>query len=659
MKSISPLLAIVRCTLSLCAVVALSVSHPSVMSAQAPPPAYQDLYPVLQSDLDAFNVKLNGLWNGSKYPVIYAADLQNVDGNTGPSLISASSGETLQLQELAATGIKGVMVQVEFPILYQPFYDYLSTQPGNQSLTYQQFANFYQQVAQSVRAAGLKLIVENNVLLSNDVSAGWSPAIGSYYATLSWPQFEQARAQNALNIVQVMQPDYLVVLEQPDTQAQQTGQANVGTVSGATDLVSQILTTLQPVRGSVKVGAGVETFLTGFDGFVQSFVTLPLDFIDMHIYPINNIGPPNNVDFLQNALTVASIAGQAGMPVAMTEAWLWKMRDSEWPVLSADDIRARNPFSFWAPEDAYFLQTMENLANYTQMLFMAPEGPDYLFAYQDYDAAQGLSTSQIITQETAVANQANLAAAFTSTGLSYYQSLVSPADTIPPSIPANLTGVSGNDTTSALTWNVSTDNIAVAGYYVLRNGVTVGTTGQPSFQDTGLTDGTTYTYTVEAFDLGGNISPPSLSVQVTTMNVTPPTQPTNLVATATSAQQIKLTWTPSTDKTGVSCYWIFQGSSPAALSQIATQSATNPSFPNLPESRRRHLLLCGPGRGRIREPVAVFLIASAATMALPSTPANLVATASSSKQVKFTLVGLPATCRSPATRSTAARRRPA
>jgi hypothetical protein len=40
----------------------------------------------------------------------------------------------------------------------------------------------------------------------------------------------------------------------------------------------------------------------------------------------------------------------------MTECWLWKVLDTELGNVLTDDVRseARNPFSFWAPLDAYF-----------------------------------------------------------------------------------------------------------------------------------------------------------------------------------------------------------------------------------------------------------------------------------------------------------------
>lgn len=91
-----------------------------------------------------------------------------------------------------------------------------------------------------------------------------------------------------------------------------------------------------------------------------------------------------------------------------------------------------------------------------------------------------------------------------------------PADTTAPSVPNGLR--SSNVTTSSATiaWNASTDNVAVTGYRVYRNGSSIGTTGGTSLADSNLSASTTYTYTVSAYDAAGNASNQSTQINVTT-----------------------------------------------------------------------------------------------------------------------------------------------
>ena len=91
-------------------------------------------------------------------------------------------------------------------------------------------------------------------------------------------------------------------------------------------------------------------------------------------------------------------------------------------------------------------------------------------------------------------------------------------DTSAPTAPANLQTSAVNATSVTLTWEASTDNYAVAGYTITRDGSPLGTTTAQTltFTDTTVSSSTTYTYTVTAFDAAGNNSPASNTVTVTT-----------------------------------------------------------------------------------------------------------------------------------------------
>jgi hypothetical protein len=79
------------------------------------------------------------------------------------------------------------------------------------------------------------------------------------------------------------------------------------------------------------------------------------------------------------------------------------------------------------------------------------------------------------------------------------------SDTRPPSTPSGLVATPGA-AQIALRWRASTDAVKVAGYRVFGNGGKVAQVAAPAFTDTGLTDGKTYTYRVQAFDADGNSS---------------------------------------------------------------------------------------------------------------------------------------------------------
>ncbi len=90
-------------------------------------------------------------------------------------------------------------------------------------------------------------------------------------------------------------------------------------------------------------------------------------------------------------------------------------------------------------------------------------------------------------------------------------------DTEAPTAPANL--VASNITTSSidLTWNASTDNVGVVGYYVYQGGVQVSDVTSGTLTTiAGLSAGTSYTFYVTAYDAAGNASSASNTASATT-----------------------------------------------------------------------------------------------------------------------------------------------
>ena len=83
--------------------------------------------------------------------------------------------------------------------------------------------------------------------------------------------------------------------------------------------------------------------------------------------------------------------------------------------------------------------------------------------------------------------------------------------------PPTLSSTSQTDTTVDLNWADATDNTAVTGYKIFKDGVLEATLGNiTSYQVTGLSAGTSYVFTSKALDAAGNESSASNTVSVTT-----------------------------------------------------------------------------------------------------------------------------------------------
>jgi hypothetical protein len=350
---------------------ALAMFATGSLFAQAPPvpSEYQALYNNLSTQITGFDAAVNAGWNGSSYPYLDAPQLLPASSDGYTNLLQP--GYTLavyaQLEELQALGASAVTVHMNFPIFYQPFYTYI----GNPA-QYHQFVSFYQQLAQNIHARGLKLVVEASLYVPLAGETNTS-LFQSYLSTLSWSEYMTARAANDLAVAQLIQPDYMTVLTESDSEEEVSGQTNLNTVAGVTELVQTILTTLQDANvTNIQVGAGVGTWTTNYMQYVKALAALPMNFVDMHIYQINNS------DFTL-ALTAAETIEAAGLQVGISECWDMKITNGELADPDYKTIFGRDPFSFWQPIDTAFLQAIVNFANYKQLAFISPFWVNYFF----------------------------------------------------------------------------------------------------------------------------------------------------------------------------------------------------------------------------------------------------------------------------------------
>jgi parallel beta-helix repeat protein len=129
-------------------------------------------------------------------------------------------------------------------------------------------------------------------------------------------------------------------------------------------------------------------------------------------------------------------------------------------------------------------------------------GTQYSYAVKAFDAAGNVSAASN------TATTSTLPSGVLPGGVS---------DTIAPSTPSSLTATATSSSAVSLAWGASTDNVAVTGYRILRNGAYLTTVTSTSFTDSGLAASTTFTYTVSALDSAGNQSGVA-KASVTTMS---------------------------------------------------------------------------------------------------------------------------------------------
>jgi len=225
-------------------------------------------------------------------------------------------------------------------------------------------------------------------------------------------------------------------------------------------------------------------------------------------------------------------------------------------------------------------------------------------------------------------------------GLSNAASATTPTtpDTTAPTTPTGLSAIAVSDSQINLSWSASTDNDVIAGYRVYRNGAfLIQLADFTTYQDTGLTPSTTYSYNVDAIDAAGNVSGLSAAADATTLttpDTTAPSQPSGLTANAVSSSQINLSWSASTDNVAVTGYQVLRnGTLLTSLGNVTTYQDTGLAATTTYTYRVRALDAAG-NVSSLSTAASATTLAAADTTA-PTTPTGLTANAVSSSQINL------------------------
>lgn len=211
------------------------------------------------------------------------------------------------------------------------------------------------------------------------------------------------------------------------------------------------------------------------------------------------------------------------------------------------------------------------------------------------------------------------------------------ADTVAPSVPVGLQATAASSTQVNLLWTASTDNIGVTGYRIYRNGTLLTSVSGTSYANTGLAAGTSYTYTVAAFDAAGNVSAPGAPVTCSTpagADATAPTVPGGLSARTISSSQISLSWTISTDNVGVAGYLVYRNG--VAITRSTTNAFADSGLS--PSTSFSYTVLAYDAAGNQSAHSATVVAATLAATTdttPPSVPGGLTARAVSNSQVSL------------------------
>ncbi len=330
------------------------------------PEEYADLYDELDLPLREAAGYLEENWDGETGDTVFSAELIVANSNRGEALLDPATLYSIgiTLDSLQTLGVKAINLSIGYPLLDPSF-------PRSQ-----EYLDFYKKVVAEIRDRGLGVIMDTTTLFP-DVDYGELDVSFEGWTLERYMQEKKAMIQTVLR---ELKPDYYTIENEPTTMRANTGLDF--SVENQTQMVDFFLDGLE--RGATLMGAGAGTW-DDMAYFESLALNTNVDYLDLHIYPVQN------GCLAEKTVRIAETAHSCGKALAVGEAWLYKAYLSELgpghTPAAAAEVFARDPFSFWAPLDQSFLESMVGLSHHLDFLYMNPFWVQYFFAYLEYDPA--------------------------------------------------------------------------------------------------------------------------------------------------------------------------------------------------------------------------------------------------------------------------------
>jgi hypothetical protein len=379
----------------LCALLGAGAFVAPLDAADPVPAVYQPLYTELNGLLSNMESAVNSQWNGAKQPVSFGANLLSANTSRGPSLLNpyAMYGIMIEASRLKSLGATVVNIGVGYPTLLPRYY--------SDAAQAQKYIDFYKTLVAELKKIGLEVAI----------SSGPEPNL-AYYRTLSLDGYIQGRVDVLSIIANQVRPDYLVMASEPDIEASFSGHA-MNDVASTVRLIEAALPAVAAARsGGVQVGAGIGTWQGNGTKFIDSICQTGIDFVDLHIFPVNR-------DFFTNVITYANTAKSHGKAVSISQAWLYKSGTAELGTMNFNKAAARDPFSFWAPLDSRFLEILAKTSHLIESKFTVAQWSRFFFTYLPWEQAGGLTPDQLTAASIGFATQNMLNGVWTPTAAAY------------------------------------------------------------------------------------------------------------------------------------------------------------------------------------------------------------------------------------------------
>ncbi|MBK8953927.1 MAG: hypothetical protein IPM34_00005, partial [Saprospiraceae bacterium] len=348
---------------------ALLLLFPISLTLNGQVPAQWDTAKVqLTLKLNQVNSEILNKWDNQQYCTDFTGNLMLANSNRGYALFTPDTAypypnilyqnalyakiDTM-LMAFDTLGFKSVDLTVQYPMLVDSF----------TNSTY--YLDFYMTVAQKIKQKGFKLIIGCQAAFVDE--AFGEPKMVSdiqkhYYNpdgnpstddTLELVRYKQEKLQMMQTILDSLQPDYLTLEMEPQTQEINLFNLIDYSVDSTISLINFFTSNLAVSSTLIGAGAGTWDNIQFFEEIAQTNI----DYIDYHIYP-------PHFNYIDNiAFKIDSIADVYNKKLVIGESWCYKATNFEMvditdPVATSAFVYSRDGFDYWESVDTLFVKSM-------------------------------------------------------------------------------------------------------------------------------------------------------------------------------------------------------------------------------------------------------------------------------------------------------------
>jgi len=364
------------------------------------PSAVRFVYDELANKLREIELYIATDWSGQMYPTAFGTELLIADSNRGEILLTERtfSATVLTLDRLKGLGVKAVALNIQYPIL-------LSSFPRSSD-----YLTFYRRVVSEIRKRNFVSVIEIGTTFKDPLFSQLNVELRG----LTLDRFKRDLLDMARVICEEVRPDYLTLLNEPDTQSKNTGlDLHVGPY---TEVIQSVLNGLD--RRETRVGAGAGTW-ERFEYFENLAKQTTVDYIDMHIYPVQR-------DFvIDKCLRIAALARTYKKKLVIGEAWLYKVAEMELEQIPPAAAFGRDVFNLWEQRDIQFVKVIFKLSHYLKVEYCSFFWMRHFYGYVDFnEKTRQLPPAELFKLADEIAAKNMASNTLTGTGLNLQQWLV-------------------------------------------------------------------------------------------------------------------------------------------------------------------------------------------------------------------------------------------